>query len=899
MNGSDFSRSGVPGPPERTPDGPPSRPANSPVSRWRESQPLPPAGPSDPRRAASGPPPQRGSSNWLREPALDPRRLMPPPSRHDAAPERPRPAESSRLAPAAPPSERPRNGSYAPPAEPRRSSFPPPPERGRGRFTERQQPSEAAEPPRSFPPPAKDRPPVSSPESRHTATPSRLEREPEIALPSRFIAPPPAEPPRDRTPELEPEAKRSAAPPVTEDESEIEAPRPIVPPLWERLRDKTPLFRSGRSKERESDLAPHRFIAPAPVERVTEQQAAPVAEAKHNMEPTPLEPESISAPQRFIAPPPAGRTTEWPPARAAETRQSLTPAPVEQERDSASQRFIPSSTVRGQHETAPEAAPPLKRPSAPLPESDFGQTPRSIASAPNESSPERASSTAFGRRTAAPPPYEPELDVAPSKFEPQAQRERPRGYSSLVEDEPQPTSLPHSDPETSPAVARFMSAPPTEHGPQWLSSEEDEPQWNVEHPPLEPEAYSALPRLATSPPVECTSEWLPLPSDEAMRTGAPHPFEGVEDSEPPHLTAPLVTDRAPESPLPAAPELRRNPTPALYSEEVDFAPPSARRGAEGQAREVSPRFNPEPRNSEVRPTFEAGPEPEAAPHPENTAPPERPRHWSTLFDEDRNRRRIESGMETRRATPPAPIERRPATTPEPVPEPTESLRAVAPSVPERARDAAPLFATEPKRNATLPPRDTEPIPERPRAMASALVEDSELSRDSIETADEDEFEEPRDPVFPKLLKRLATVGRAALPIVPHVLPREGRIGATVSAVTAVSSALAARAAQQTSAEPSAPVASKTDLVPLGDNIDVLRAAQKELRDKVADQTAVLERVQDQVDILCEASNRMEREQRDLVAELKFFSKWALVFAVAVSVLLMASVAFEVVLILRQ
>lgn len=159
-------------------------------------------------------------------------------------------------------------------------------------------------------------------------------------------------------------------------------------------------------------------------------------------------------------------------------------------------------------------------------------------------------------------------------------------------------------------------------------------------------------------------------------------------------------------------------------------------------------------------------------------------------------------------------------------------------------------------------------------------------------------EETRDPAFPKLLKRLATVGRAALPIVPHVLPKEGRIGATVSAVTAVSSALASRAAQQATAAQSALGASKS-LAPAGEDLDGLRAAQKELRDKVAGQSAILERVQDQVDMLCEAANRVESEQRDLVAELKFFSKWALVFAVGVSVLLMATVAFEVVLLLRQ
>ena len=151
-------------------------------------------------------------------------------------------------------------------------------------------------------------------------------------------------------------------------------------------------------------------------------------------------------------------------------------------------------------------------------------------------------------------------------------------------------------------------------------------------------------------------------------------------------------------------------------------------------------------------------------------------------------------------------------------------------------------------------------------------------------------------MFPKLLKRLKTVGRAALPVVPHVLPKEEKIGAAVSAVTTVSTVLTTQAAPQAQPAPAAP---KVDPPPSGGDIDVLRAAHKDLRDKVTDQSAALERVEVQMQMLCESVNHTEREQQDLVDELKFFSKWALVFAVAVGVLLMAAVAFDVVLLLRQ
>lgn len=171
-----------------------------------------------------------------------------------------------------------------------------------------------------------------------------------------------------------------------------------------------------------------------------------------------------------------------------------------------------------------------------------------------------------------------------------------------------------------------------------------------------------------------------------------------------------------------------------------------------------------------------------------------------------------------------------------------------------------------------------------------------------EVSEDEDSEDTHDPMFPRLLKRLKTVGRAALPVVPHVLPKEGKTGTSISAVTSVSTVIATHETQQSQIPPAAPVPMPSPAVnaaPVGDNLDVLRAAQKDLRDKVNEQSAMLERVEVQMQMLNEAVNHTEREQKDLVDELKFFSKWALVFAVAVGVMLMAAVAFDVVLILRQ
>ena len=377
-----------------------------------------------------------------------------------------------------------------------------------------------------------------------------------------------------------------------------------------------------------------------------------------------------------------------------------------------------------------------------------------------------------------------------------------------------------------------------------------------------------------------------------MRTVAPRPFELEEDPQedlaPPQLVTSPVSDRYPQQPPPAA-EPNWDAAPPSFEEEMNLAPPRPA----ASAREEYPRaISPQPAAGMRQPAPPPPIQSEPESYPAAPASPERARHWSALFEEDPHQKRIETGMDPRRAAPP---ERKPSPTPEPAPESTNSIRAAMPPTPERPRESAPLFASEPRRSTASPSHEMEPAQDWPHADSSIEVK-SESSCDAEESAEEDDPVNSHDPMFPKLLKRIATVGRAALPIVPHVLPREGRIGATVSAVTAVSSALVAHATQQANAAQSAP---KVDLAPIGDNIDVLRAAQKELRDKIADQSAIIERVQDQCDMLCEAANRVESEQRDLVSELKFFSKWALVFAVGVSVLLMASVAFEVVLILRQ
>ena len=866
MNGSDSRRPGVPAPSDRAQGGISPRQGGSSASPWRESQSLSPQPEAlESPRVAVASTSSRTSSGWLREPALDPRRLMPPP-RRDGSTERsfsPAPARREPTGPPpAPAVERSRNGSPARQSEPQRPSAPPPSNNGHGRFTERPAPPARMES-------------VAPPEILEPQAP--LESEPEAPQPSRFIAPTPIEPSRGRAAATAPEARPAAAPPAQVEPFEIEPPRPIVPPLWERLRDHTPLFRSEskRSRETQSNLAPHRFIAPPPVEQAPEKPAAAAPEPVRSSAPVPQEREPNVSPQRFIAPAPVDATPKNPAIPASEARRSVAAPSSEPALATSPQRFIAPAPVERQPETAPQ---PVAQPKATSVQPPLDRATRSVAPPPSD----------FDLEMTPASPAVPPLSGDEENFGPYS----PRPHHFLLDDEPLPDLEQPFEPELASAVAGITSAAPAERAPDL---EEDEPYWPVE-PISDPIPESISPHFAAPPPIDHASHRSPASSGVPMRTVAPPPFEFEQELESPRPAASFVPDRFPEPPPLSATELERTvappSVPPIIDERMNIEPSrSAASVPDELLQDSSAHIAAGRRRAVAPPSFE--PDLKPASHPPS---PDRSRHWSALFDEDLDSRRIESDMEHRRAAPP---ERKFSPTPEPSSDSTESFRAATPPASERLRESAPVFATEPWRSAASPLHEMESAPEWPHPAASHTIEpEMELPHHSTEAGDEDDSGEPRDPMFPKLLKRLATVGRAALPIVPHVLPREGAIGATVSAVTAVSSALASRSAQQPSAAQHAPTMPKIDLAPIDDNLDLLRAAQRELRDKVADQKAVLDRVQDQVDMLCEAANRVESEQRDLVAELKFFSKWALVFAVGVSVLLMATVAFEVVLILR-
>ncbi|MGH9604921.1 MAG: hypothetical protein ACRD3N_04400 [Terracidiphilus sp.] len=128
----------------------------------------------------------------------------------------------------------------------------------------------------------------------------------------------------------------------------------------------------------------------------------------------------------------------------------------------------------------------------------------------------------------------------------------------------------------------------------------------------------------------------------------------------------------------------------------------------------------------------------------------------------------------------------------------------------------------------------------------------------------------------------------ALPFMQRLLPLlDGNVG------TAVSNILASHA-QNSPAQ----AASAAALAPLEDGLADLQTQHRELRSQVADQNTSLKRVEDQLEMVREATDRNTLEQQELLEDLKTFSHKALIFAVAASLLLAVSIVFNVILFLH-
>lgn len=139
---------------------------------------------------------------------------------------------------------------------------------------------------------------------------------------------------------------------------------------------------------------------------------------------------------------------------------------------------------------------------------------------------------------------------------------------------------------------------------------------------------------------------------------------------------------------------------------------------------------------------------------------------------------------------------------------------------------------------------------------------------------------------PSGVQRAVNAIRAALPFVQRILPLlDGNIG------TAVGNMLAPH---HHAPPPPPPV----DLTPIQEGLADLQAQQHQLHDQVVEQNSSLKRVEDQLEMVREATDRNTLEQQELLEDLKAVGNKVNVFAVIALILLAVSVVINVVLYLH-
>lgn len=178
-------------------------------------------------------------------------------------------------------------------------------------------------------------------------------------------------------------------------------------------------------------------------------------------------------------------------------------------------------------------------------------------------------------------------------------------------------------------------------------------------------------------------------------------------------------------------------------------------------------------------------------------------------------------------------------------------RALGPSVPIRIRDVRPQFPAQ---------FDELRFDEQSPAVMTPPVKGALVSAPAAKA-------EP-----PSTLQRAVNVFRAALPYVQRVLPLlDGNVGTVVSNILAPHS--------QTP-----PV----DLVPMQNGLTKLQTQQLELRNQIQEQNAALKKVEDQLQMVREATDRNTLEQQELLGDLKRVGNKVNVFAwIALSLLLLS------------
>jgi len=144
--------------------------------------------------------------------------------------------------------------------------------------------------------------------------------------------------------------------------------------------------------------------------------------------------------------------------------------------------------------------------------------------------------------------------------------------------------------------------------------------------------------------------------------------------------------------------------------------------------------------------------------------------------------------------------------------------------------------------------------------------------------------------LPTSVQRVVNAVRASLPFIQRILPLlDGNIGTAVSNLMAPPPPPAHRPA---------PPPSPVDLAPLEEGISSLQTQQRELRTQIVEQNTSLKRVEDQLEMVREATDRNTLEQQELLEDLKGIGNKVNIFAMVALLLLVVSVMVNVILYLH-
>ena len=174
-----------------------------------------------------------------------------------------------------------------------------------------------------------------------------------------------------------------------------------------------------------------------------------------------------------------------------------------------------------------------------------------------------------------------------------------------------------------------------------------------------------------------------------------------------------------------------------------------------------------------------------------------------------------------------------------------------------------------------------------RAGASAQLEKSLSLGRGLPHAQSAATSVPSGTDIPSGVQRLVNAVRATLPFIQRILPLlDGNVGTVVSNFMTP--------APHRPALPPPPV----NLAPLEEGISTLQTQQHELRTQIADQNTSLKRVEDQLEMVREATDRNTLEQQELLEDLKDIGNKVNMFAMVALLLLVVSVMVNVILYLH-